>query len=162
LSRRFAFLKAGYRHDEITSLVFVSQAFVIVCLCSSEVWPEIVVAAERRRRAGNKFGTPRVFSAAGPSSQGPPPNTKKQGTNDMIRTALAAAAMLVVCGSAFAGSDHYGADNANQPAAGVDQTPTASFQTQKMAHHQAPAPAASSQTAADIIARHNDDSLWGR
>ncbi|SFO69440.1 Protein of unknown function [Mesorhizobium sp. NFR06] len=80
----------------------------------------------------------------------------------MTRTALAAAAMLVVCGSAFAGSDNYGANGASQPAVDVDQTPTASFQAQKMAHHQPPAPSASSQTAADIIARHNDDSLWGR
>src|SRR5882757_9971313 len=37
----------------------------------------------------------------------------------MTKTALAAAAMLVACGSAFAGSDHYGSDGVNQPPAPV-------------------------------------------
>ncbi|TIV69191.1 MAG: DUF680 domain-containing protein, partial [Mesorhizobium sp.] len=39
----------------------------------------------------------------------------------MTRIALTTAAMLLAIGSAFAGSDHYGADNANQPTAGVDR-----------------------------------------
>ncbi|RWA73219.1 DUF680 domain-containing protein [Mesorhizobium sp. M1C.F.Ca.ET.193.01.1.1] len=34
----------------------------------------------------------------------------------MNKIALAAAALLVATGSAFAGSDHYGSDNVNQPA----------------------------------------------
>ncbi|RUT88006.1 DUF680 domain-containing protein, partial [Mesorhizobium sp. USDA-HM6] len=37
----------------------------------------------------------------------------------MTRIALTTAAMLLAIGSPFAGSDHYGADNANQPTAGV-------------------------------------------
>lgn len=44
----------------------------------------------------------------------------------MTRIALTTAAMLLAMGSAFAGSDHYGADNANQPTAGVDRGLTAS------------------------------------
>lgn len=35
----------------------------------------------------------------------------------MTKIALAAAAILVATGSAFAGSDHYGSNNANQPVA---------------------------------------------
>ncbi|RWM31695.1 DUF680 domain-containing protein [Mesorhizobium sp.] len=34
----------------------------------------------------------------------------------MNKIALTAAALLVATGSAFAGSDHYGSDNVNQPA----------------------------------------------
>jgi hypothetical protein len=37
----------------------------------------------------------------------------------MTKTALSAAAMLVACGSALAGSDHYGSDGVNQSAAPV-------------------------------------------
>ncbi|RWM07896.1 MAG: DUF680 domain-containing protein [Mesorhizobium sp.] len=45
----------------------------------------------------------------------------------MTRIAFVAAAMLVAAmGSASAGSDHYGADSANQPTAGVDRGLTAS------------------------------------
>jgi hypothetical protein len=39
----------------------------------------------------------------------------------------AAAALLLATGGAFAGSDHYGSDNANQPAATVDNSYTASI-----------------------------------
>ena len=42
----------------------------------------------------------------------------------MTRIALTTAAMLLAMGSAFAGSDHYDASNANQPAVGVDSTYT--------------------------------------
>jgi uncharacterized protein DUF680 len=46
----------------------------------------------------------------------------------MTKIALTAAAILVATGSAFAaGSDHYGSNNANQPAASVDSTVTASI-----------------------------------
>ena len=34
----------------------------------------------------------------------------------MTKIALAAAAILIATGSAFAGSDNYGSDNVNQPA----------------------------------------------
>lgn len=56
----------------------------------------------------------------------------------MNRTTLIAAAILVATGSAFAGSDHYGSNNANQPvgsAAGVDHAVTGSVKT--MAEHKA-------------------------
>ncbi|MDX8526965.1 DUF680 domain-containing protein [Mesorhizobium sp. MSK_1335] len=44
----------------------------------------------------------------------------------MTRIALTAAAMLLAMGSAFAGSDHYGDNNANQSTVGVDSAYTAS------------------------------------
>ncbi|RUW97794.1 DUF680 domain-containing protein, partial [Mesorhizobium sp. M8A.F.Ca.ET.059.01.1.1] len=45
----------------------------------------------------------------------------------MNRLALATAAILIATGGAFAGSDHFGSDNANQPVAsvaGVDHATT--------------------------------------
>ncbi|RJT34310.1 DUF680 domain-containing protein [Mesorhizobium waimense] len=45
----------------------------------------------------------------------------------MTKIALTAAAILVATGTAFAGSDNYGSANANQPAASVDSTVTASI-----------------------------------
>ncbi|MGX8008544.1 DUF680 domain-containing protein [Mesorhizobium sp. ORM8.1] len=50
----------------------------------------------------------------------------------MTKIALAAAALLVATGAAFAGSDHYGSDNVNQPAvtqssSNVDRTVTGSI-----------------------------------
>ncbi|MET3590910.1 MULTISPECIES: DUF680 domain-containing protein [Mesorhizobium] len=44
----------------------------------------------------------------------------------MTKIALTAAALLVAAGAAFAGSDNYGSANANQPAASVDSSYTAS------------------------------------
>lgn len=44
----------------------------------------------------------------------------------MTKIALTAAAFLVATGAAFAGSDNYNSANANQPAASVDSTVTAS------------------------------------
>jgi hypothetical protein len=45
----------------------------------------------------------------------------------MTRIALTTAAMLLAMGSAFAGSDHYGDNNANQATAGVDSAYTGSL-----------------------------------
>jgi hypothetical protein len=56
----------------------------------------------------------------------------------MNRIALTAAAILVATGSAFAGSDHYGSNNANQPVApvaDVDHAVTGSVKT--VAEHKA-------------------------
>jgi len=47
----------------------------------------------------------------------------------MKKIILAAAAVLAVSGSAFAASDNYGSNGANQPAAAVDQSHTASTKT---------------------------------
>lgn len=58
----------------------------------------------------------------------------------MNRTTLIAAAILVATGSAFAGSDHYGSNNATQPvasAAGVDHAVTGSVKTMGLAEHMA-------------------------
>lgn len=46
----------------------------------------------------------------------------------MKKIVLAAAAVLAISGSAFAGSDNYGSNGANQPAATVDNSYTASTQ----------------------------------
>ncbi|UCI06549.1 DUF680 domain-containing protein [Mesorhizobium sp. B1-1-8] len=51
----------------------------------------------------------------------------------MTRIALTTAAMFIAMGTAFAGSDHYGADNANQPTAGADRGVTASIRKHEMA-----------------------------
>ena len=45
----------------------------------------------------------------------------------MTKLALSVAAMLLASSAAFAGSDHFGADAANQPAASVDTNATASI-----------------------------------
>ncbi|MBN9551776.1 MAG: DUF680 domain-containing protein [Alphaproteobacteria bacterium] len=55
----------------------------------------------------------------------------------MTKIALTAAALLVATGAAFAGSDNYGSANANQPAASVDTSYTASIK--KDANVQKPA-----------------------
>jgi hypothetical protein len=52
----------------------------------------------------------------------------------MTKIALTAAALLVATGAAFAGSDHYGSDNVNQPAVtapvgNVDNSITGSIRT---------------------------------
>ncbi|BCH13460.1 MULTISPECIES: DUF680 domain-containing protein [unclassified Mesorhizobium] len=58
----------------------------------------------------------------------------------MKKIALAAVAALAITGSAFAGSDHYGSDGLNQPAAAVDSDSyTAS--TRNSASAQNPVPA---------------------
>ncbi|KUM25471.1 hypothetical protein AU467_26330 [Mesorhizobium loti] len=44
----------------------------------------------------------------------------------MKKIILTAAALLAISGSAFAGSDNYGSNGANQPAAAVDTSYTAS------------------------------------
>jgi hypothetical protein len=44
----------------------------------------------------------------------------------MTKIALTAAAILVATGTAFAGSDNYGSNNVNQPAAAVDHSVTGS------------------------------------
>ncbi|RUV69890.1 MAG: DUF680 domain-containing protein [Mesorhizobium sp.] len=55
----------------------------------------------------------------------------------MKMIALTAVAVLAITGSAFAGSDHFGSNGANQPAAAVDNSSyTASIQ--KPAHAEKP------------------------
>jgi hypothetical protein len=67
----------------------------------------------------------------------------------MTKIALTAAAVLVVMGTAFAGSDHYGSDNVNQPvashsASNIGSTDTGSILTsdkaQADANAKVPAP----------------------
>ncbi|CAN7619435.1 DUF680 domain-containing protein [Mesorhizobium sp. LjRoot246] len=53
----------------------------------------------------------------------------------MHKIALTVAAIFVATGSAFAGSDHYGSNNASQPVVSVDHAVTGSVKT--MAGHKA-------------------------
>lgn len=53
----------------------------------------------------------------------------------MIRTVFLAAAILATTGSAFAGSDHYGADGVKQPVAAVDHILTGSIRYPDMHQH---------------------------
>ncbi|KAA3449029.1 hypothetical protein C7I87_18650 [Mesorhizobium sp. SARCC-RB16n] len=53
----------------------------------------------------------------------------------MKKIVLTAAALLAISGSAFAGSDNYGSNGANQPAAAVDSSYTASTGKSEPAAH---------------------------
>ncbi|RWL22813.1 MULTISPECIES: DUF680 domain-containing protein [Mesorhizobium] len=57
----------------------------------------------------------------------------------MTKIVLATAAVLAVAGSAFAGSDNYGSNGANQPAVAVDSSYTASIQNSAPAQNPVPA-----------------------
>lgn len=82
----------------------------------------------------------------------------------MTKLALSVAAMLLASSAAFAGSDHFGADNANQPVASVDTNATASIPyTAHQNGVDAKVTTGPSQgSVQDIIAQHNRDGLWGR
>jgi hypothetical protein len=54
----------------------------------------------------------------------------------MKKIALATVAVLAITGSAFAGSDHYGSNAANQPTAAIDSSYTASGQAPAHAEKQ--------------------------
>ena len=78
----------------------------------------------------------------------------------MNKIAIAVTAILLATGGAFAGSDHYGSDNANQPVAsvaGVDHAVTGAVKNTDVAGH----------TAADTRMKTNTDwpesgqGLWG-
>jgi hypothetical protein len=51
----------------------------------------------------------------------------------MTKIALTAAAILIATGSAFAGSDHYGSDNVNQPAVTQSASNVDTFHTGSIA-----------------------------
>ena len=67
----------------------------------------------------------------------------------MKKIILTAAALLAISGSAFAGSDNYGSNGANQPAASVDSTYTASISKKSAPATQAP------------VAQGSDRNLFG-
>ncbi|MER9630802.1 DUF680 domain-containing protein [Mesorhizobium sp. M0296] len=54
----------------------------------------------------------------------------------MKKIVLAAAAVLAITGSAFAGSDNFGSNGANRPAVSVDSSYTASVKTSDQAEKQ--------------------------
>jgi hypothetical protein len=86
----------------------------------------------------------------------------------MTKIALTAAAILVATGTAFAGSDHYGSDGVNQPAApvasgqaaNVDNTFTASIRKLLPGEHNANATTQSG--AAESVAPQSGRGNWGR
>ena len=55
----------------------------------------------------------------------PPP--QNSGALKMKKIVLATAAVMALSSAAFAASDNYGSNGANQPAAAVDTTPTSGF-----------------------------------
>lgn len=71
----------------------------------------------------------------------------------MTRTALTLAAILAAAGSAFAGSDHFSATDAGQPA--VDATHTASIVNPEVARHDL-------KVAAKTAAEEPGQGIWGR
>lgn len=81
----------------------------------------------------------------------------------MTRIAFVAVGIIVAAmGSAFAGSDHYGGGDASQPAAGIDRTITGSVPKKDADRRQFQLPASSGESVAHLVARHNDDGIWGR
>ena len=58
----------------------------------------------------------------------------------MKKIALTAAAVLAITGSAFAGSDNYGSNGANQPAATVDSSYTVPFTRTRLPFRSRPTP----------------------
>ncbi|QND55818.1 DUF680 domain-containing protein [Mesorhizobium huakuii] len=82
----------------------------------------------------------------------------------MTKLALSVAAMVLASSAAFAGSDHFSADNANQPVASVDTNATASIPyTARPDGVDTKVTTGPSQgSVQDIINRHNDEGLWGR
>lgn len=79
----------------------------------------------------------------------------------MTKLAFSVAAMLLASSAAFAGSDHFGANNANQPVATVDTNATASIPARQYVDTKVTT-GPSQGSVQDIIVRHNNDSLWGR
>jgi hypothetical protein len=73
----------------------------------------------------------------------------------MNKIALTAAALLVATGSAFAGSDHYGSDNVNQPAvtqsSSIDNSPTASIREHNVV-----------KSTSDAVQPESGQGIWGR
>jgi len=76
----------------------------------------------------------------------------------MTKIALTAVAILVATGTAFAGSDHYGSKNANQPAiANVDNTFTGSIRKSEPAEHNA----TSTRVRTQFDASEPGQGIWG-
>ncbi|MER9061054.1 DUF680 domain-containing protein [Mesorhizobium sp. M0698] len=77
----------------------------------------------------------------------------------MTKLALTAAAILVATGTAFAGSDHYGSDNFNQPAAAaanVDNTFTGLIRKPVTSEH------TGAKTTSESVAPESGQGIWGR
>jgi hypothetical protein len=79
----------------------------------------------------------------------------------MTKIALTAAALLVATGSAFAGSDHYGSDNVNQPAVtshagNIDHSFTASIRKPVEHQHR------DFKLTPDSVQPESGQGIWGR
>ena len=80
----------------------------------------------------------------------------------MTRIVFVAAAMLVAAmGSASAGSDHYGADNANQTTAGVDSGFTASIRKHRKTKPAANVDTTTTGSAGSKASPHPGQGIWG-
>lgn len=72
----------------------------------------------------------------------------------MTKLALSVAAMVLASSAAFAGSDHFGADNANPTAATIDNSYTASIRKPDMVRH-------SAQATMKSDADESGQGIWG-
>jgi hypothetical protein len=79
----------------------------------------------------------------------------------MTKIALTAAAILVATGSAFAGSDHYGSNNANQPAAAV-AAPVANVDNTTTASIRKPVEHNVVKSTPDAVQPESGQGIWGR
>ncbi|RWI12582.1 DUF680 domain-containing protein [Mesorhizobium sp.] len=89
----------------------------------------------------------------------------------MTKIALTAAAILIATGSAFAGSDHYGSDGVNQPAApvgnaavgNIDNTLTGSIRNVLPTEHNAVNTNATTDSGtAQSVVPQSGRGNWGR
>jgi hypothetical protein len=108
---------------------------------------------------------PRSQISAVRTTQNPPKGTPLDGRIKnleylkMKTIALTAAALFIAAGSAFAASDHYGSENANQPY--VDQTITSSVSTDILGSKATPQdPNPAGQSA--VNQGQYGQGIWGR
>lgn len=80
----------------------------------------------------------------------------------MTKLALSVAAMLLASSASFAGSDHFGADNANQPAVDSNATASIPYPARQNGVDAKVTTGPSQVSVQDIIAQHNRNSNWGR
>lgn len=80
----------------------------------------------------------------------------------MNKLALSVAAMLLASSAAFAGSDHFGADKADQPAVDSNATASITYLARQDGVDAQVTTGPTKVSVQDIIAEHNRDSNWGR
>ncbi|MBA1144197.1 DUF680 domain-containing protein [Mesorhizobium neociceri] len=80
----------------------------------------------------------------------------------MTKLAFSVAAMLLASSAAFAGSDHFGTNNANQPAVDTNATASIPYTAQQDGVDTKVTTGPKQGSVQDIIDQHNRDGIWGR